>query len=161
MRGTTLLWYRDQPEVRLVERPHGSEFLDEYRLSPIAAIIDDGAGGLRHRLESMAPPWPYPILGELRVQGATDYVALPIELNDDRRGSLTLATRRAGGFTTADLELIDGALPALGVVVENLEFQGKPQTTSQQSPAPKPQKPAVPPMRTLVKSGVQTLKTGR
>jgi adenylate cyclase len=123
LRGTTLLWYADRPGVAVIERPHGSEFQDEYRLSPIAAIIDQGAPGVRERLETQAPPWRYPILGELKAQGVTDYLALPVRLTVDRLGSLTLATCRPGGFSDDDLKRIEGAMPALGVLLENLEVQ--------------------------------------
>ena len=123
LRGTTLIWYHDQPEVVVLERPHGSEFTDDYLLSPVKAVIEDGAEGVRQRFEGLNGPWLYPIFTKLKAQGATDYVAMPVPFSGGRRTCATFATRRAGGFTLADLALIDGLLAALGLLQEKLEFE--------------------------------------
>ena len=123
LRGTTLIWHCDRPEVAVVERPHGTENTEDYRASPVRAVIEDGVDGLRHRLELAGPPWPYGILAELKAAGATDYAAMPVRFSGGRRTCATFATRRPGGFAVADLALFDGVLPALGLLLEKLEFQ--------------------------------------
>ena len=116
-------WAKDRPEVLVVERPHGSEATEDYRESPLRAVIEDGVEGLRHRLETLEPPWPYHIIGELKAAGATDYAAMPVRFSGGRRTCATFATRRPGGFAVADLTLFDSVLPALGLLLEKLEFQ--------------------------------------
>ncbi len=122
LRGTTLIWHCDRPEVLVLERPHGSEHTEDYRQSPLRAVIEDGVEGLRHRLEVLEPPWPYHILGELKAAGATDYAAMPVRFSGGRRTCVTFATRRPGGFSVADLALFDGTLAVLGLLLEKLEF---------------------------------------
>jgi adenylate cyclase len=122
LRGMALIWHCDRSDVLVLERPHGSENTADYRESPLRAVIEDGVEGLRHRLEHLEPPWPYHILGELKAAGATDYVAMPVRFSGGRRTCATFATRRPGGFTVADLALFDGALPALGLLLEKLEL---------------------------------------
>jgi adenylate cyclase len=60
----------------------------------------------------------YPILEELRVAGATDYVAMPIVFSDGRRSVLAFCGDRRGGFTTAELELISDMLLVLSRLLE-------------------------------------------
>ncbi|HEY0836088.1 MAG TPA: adenylate/guanylate cyclase domain-containing protein [Azospirillum sp.] len=117
-RMMTVFWRHGQGIVRVAEREHGSENTPEYRNSPVAAIIDAGAGAMRFRLEQMAEPWPFPVLDELKGQNITDYAVMALPFSNGRRNMLSVATDRPGGFTTADLALVDGVLPALATVLE-------------------------------------------
>ncbi len=123
IRSIVFFWHRHGKGVEVATRLHGTEGSTEYLTSPFATLIEDGADGLRYRLEQMAPPWPYPVLGELRQQGATDYVAMTLLFAGGRRNVLSFATDRPGGFTTADLALVDAVLPALGAVLETLALR--------------------------------------
>jgi adenylate cyclase len=88
-------------------------FLD----SPVKAIYD-GAGGLRRRLDAPNALLDFPILRELRSQGATDYVVMPFVFSSGQINAISLATRRPGGFTTADLGYVYEVLPLLSRVFE-------------------------------------------
>ncbi|AWK87909.1 adenylate/guanylate cyclase domain-containing protein [Azospirillum thermophilum] len=118
IRSMLYYWRRGRQAVETVTRPHGTEVTEAYLTNPFAALIEDQAEGLRYRLEVMEPPWPYPILGELRAQGATDYVAMALLFTGGRRNAMSFASDRPGGFSTGDLALLDAALPALGAVLE-------------------------------------------
>ncbi len=111
-------YWRGTGAVEAIERAHGVETSADYLASPVAAIMDQGAEAMRFRLERLTPPWPYPVLGELRDQGLTDYAAMAMRFSDGRLNVATFATGRPGGFSTADLELIDGMLPAFAAVLE-------------------------------------------
>lgn len=119
--GITYTWQRDTEEVEMFEAPHSILSSEQYLKSPYAAIFE-GAGGMRRRLD-VSGELEFPVLQELRDQGATDYVAMPVYFRDGEINALTIATDRPGGFDAGELERIYGALPALGKVVESHAMQ--------------------------------------
>ena len=68
--------------------------------------VSDGRGGVRQRLNSDYPENSFPIMEDLRAQGATDYVAMPLPFSDGRTNVLTVTSDHPDGFTTANLGLI-------------------------------------------------------
>jgi len=88
-----------------------------YLDSPVKVLFE-GAGGLRRRLDVPHPVLDYPIVRELREQGATDYVVMPLPFSSGQINGISLTTRRPGGFTTADLGHIYEVLPLLTRVFE-------------------------------------------
>ncbi|MGQ9366273.1 adenylate/guanylate cyclase domain-containing protein [Azospirillum sp. ST 5-10] len=120
IRSMSYYWRVDLAEVEAIERAHGIESSIDYLTSPVAAIMEQGAEALRFRLERMAPPWPYPVVGELQAQGYTDYAVMTLRFSDGRPNMASFATDQPGGFTTADLAAIDAMLPAMGAVLETM-----------------------------------------
>ena len=123
VRGLSLVWRRDQPEIEEIERPHGSELTPAYRNSPVAGILEDGADGLRYRLDRRPPPYPYPILNEIQTQGATDYVAMPLRFSKGPINVATWTSDQPGGFSAQQLETLYQLLNPLGIVLELLTAQ--------------------------------------
>lgn len=123
VRSMNYYWRRGRPAVETVERAHGSELSEGYLTSPVYVIVEQKAEALRFRLETMEPPWPFPVLGELVVQGITDYTAMAMHSTGGRRDLATFATDRPGGFSVADLAVIDGILPAFSAVMETLSLR--------------------------------------
>src|SRR4029077_84047 len=81
---------------------------DEYRQSPITAVRANGQPIRRHLADSECPN-DFPVLAELRSEGATDYVAVPLVFTDSSIHVATWSTQQPGGFTSAqfaDLESI-------------------------------------------------------
>jgi adenylate cyclase len=97
----------------------GREVLNDPRYldSPVKVVFE-GAGGLRRRLDIANPVLDYPIVRELREQGATDYVVMPLLFSSGQINGISLATRQPGGFSTADLGHIYEVLPLLARVFE-------------------------------------------
>lgn len=60
----------------------------------------------------------YDLLPALRARGYTHYVMAPLEFVQGPIQGLSLATRHEGGFSRADLDLIDAGRPALAAVLE-------------------------------------------
>lgn len=85
--------------------------------SPIALLIE-GAGAIRRRLDLPDAEIDFPILEDLRMEGATDYVAMPLTFSDGRISAATFATDRPGGFTTGELETLYDMLPVLTRLME-------------------------------------------
>ncbi|MCG5243348.1 adenylate/guanylate cyclase domain-containing protein [Azospirillum doebereinerae] len=123
IRSMVYRWRRNGEALETITAPHGSEHSDAYLSSPFAALIEEGAVGMRYPLERMAAPWPYPVLGELRAEGATDYAAMAVLFAGGRRNAISFVTEQAGGFSTGDLALLDALLPALGAVLETLALR--------------------------------------
>ncbi len=49
-------------------------------------------------------PLPFPVLGELRNEGLTDYLIAPLRAARGRMGAASWATARPGGFTPIEIE---------------------------------------------------------
>lgn len=120
VRFLSVYWRSDWAEVEVVRRAHGAEQQPGYLTSPIAIILDNDAEALRFRIERMESPLPHPILDELRADGATDYVIMKLHFRDGRGGVMSLTTRRPGGFSVAELELLDRIREALAAVLESM-----------------------------------------
>lgn len=101
------------------ERELGYDMMNDpaYLRSPLK-VIHDGAGGLRRRLDDPAVDDEFPILGELRRQGYTDYVAMPLWFSDGSINTCTFATDVAEGFGVEDLSLIYELLTPLALCLE-------------------------------------------
>jgi adenylate cyclase len=102
--GKRYTWYRDRPDVEISNMPHGLLDKPIYRNSPVRHVVD-GLGGVRQRLDidESEAEFHFPIMADLRAEGGTDYVAMPLPFSDGRIQALTLASDRPGGFSTADL----------------------------------------------------------
>lgn len=117
--GARLLWRPglDQAELRFLD--HGVAEDPRFRNSPVRALYE-GADGIRRRLDIPRPNEDdeFGIYPELRADGITDYVALPLGMTDGKRHASSWSTRRPGGFTTEDLVRINDLLPVLSMAVE-------------------------------------------
>ncbi len=115
--GVSFTWLKGQGDVEVYEAPHAILQTDEYRNSPYAAIFD-GAGGVRRRLDILGAVLDYGVLTDLKAEGATDYVAMPLVFSDGKINAITFATRRPGGFFSGELSQINDMLPVLARLVE-------------------------------------------
>jgi adenylate cyclase len=84
--------------------------------SPMAIVYS----GKRYRARLDGPPQPgeFPILTELRAEGATEYVALPLPFSDGSWKAVSYATRRAGGFAEHQVALLQSLVPTLAMILE-------------------------------------------
>jgi adenylate cyclase len=113
--GVALFW----DGTKVTARPGGHDFLltDEYRDSP-AARISAGERAIRRRLEVPDQQLDFPILRELKAAGLTDYVIAEVVFSDGVRNSVSLATRRPGGFSDHDIAEIERLLHPFALVME-------------------------------------------
>ena len=115
--GTAYIWERGQDQVEERKLLHARASSPAFLESPLVPIYQ-GKGGVRRRLEAPDAVLDYPILAELKAKGATDYVAMPLHFSDGHINVLTLATDRAGGFTTGHLGKLYEILPLLSRLFE-------------------------------------------
>lgn len=86
--------------------------------SPLFQVIERGTELIHEPLPKDRSEYTYPILKEYHQQGATDYLALPIQFTNGNRGCLSCVTRKTGGFQPQDVALIRTLMPVLSFVLE-------------------------------------------
>ncbi|WP_269581275.1 DUF427 domain-containing protein [Roseibium sp. Sym1] len=103
--GQNCIWFRGKDEV--TSRYPSYDILESpvFRESPFQHVAD-GLGGVRQKLDTNPDEFNFPIMDDLKEQGVTDYVAMPLPFSDGRINVLTLASDDPNGFTTANLGLI-------------------------------------------------------
>jgi len=118
--GYSFRWWRDRNITEEYQVRRGITETLDYRESPIRGVMERGEL-VRHRLaqpeatEAMAR---YPLLGNLRDAGATDYFACPLTSFNGRFQTTTWTTDQAGGFTEANIAAIQRLMPALAAVAD-------------------------------------------
>ena len=87
-----------------------------YLNSPVR-IVDETDATFRRRLDAPCPEMP--LLEEIRLLGATDYVMFPLPfLDHTRTAALAFATQQAEGFTPNDLDTLEMAARLLSPYAE-------------------------------------------
>ncbi len=115
--GMAYTWQRDAEEIAELQLTHDALQSEQYLNSPFALIIN-GQGGVRRRLEGPDPKLDFPVLEDLLKEGATDYVAVPLRFSDGVVNIVTLVSDAPGGFSTDDLGQLYEVLPSLGRQLE-------------------------------------------
>jgi len=100
--GGRTIWSREgEEELEFTLNPHTRDMSETYARSPLK-IIDETGHTLRARLDGSV--LALPLFEELRAEGATDYMIVPLAFTDRRRSAgLSFTTDRAGGFTNEDV----------------------------------------------------------
>jgi len=120
--GQRITWARDREGVVESDTPHGILHTPAYLNSPVRHV-SEGLGGVRQRLDIDDPEFRFPILTELRSNGGTDYVAMPLPFSDGQFQTLTLATDHPDGFSTATLGQVFPVAFTLGRFYEVLTLR--------------------------------------
>jgi adenylate cyclase len=114
--GRRFIW-RPGTEVEVSEAPfellESADFLE----NPIAQVYATGRA-LRRKLGDLDCAEDFPVLSELRAEGVTDYLALPLVFTDGAIHAVTCTTRQAGGFTDAQIAGIEAIIAPLARVAE-------------------------------------------
>ena len=118
--GIGFYWYRGQDEIRTFLAEHGIRDTDLYQRSPMRLIFEQDVDELRQSLEQPDETLasPFPLFAELKEDGFTDYLALPLTFTDGKVHGTTWMTDKAGGFDDDDVALIKSILPIFGLLIE-------------------------------------------
>jgi adenylate cyclase len=114
--GRRFVWTPDKGTVvsegtfQLLER-------DIFRTSPMAEVSKTGQP-LRRRLADPECPMDYSILPDLRKEGITDYLVLPLSFTSGEIHFASWATRQPGGFTDAEIAVLESVVAPLARVAE-------------------------------------------
>ncbi len=114
--GRRFAWRPDTGTV-ISEAPFELLDRDVFRNNPMAQI-GSAAGTLRRRLADPDCPMDYPILQDLRADHVTDYVVAPLHFTNNDFHFVSWATRQPGGFSDAEVAVIERIAAPLARVAE-------------------------------------------
>ena len=126
--GYTYTWRRDHDAVHPTRRERGRAYERDLRDSPYQHLRDAATGPdmplrLRRRLIDDGAQHDFPVVEQLAIAGATDYVAelIPVgmvsEAFPDSGIGFSFATDHIEGFGENDLKLIQAVLPAVALAI--------------------------------------------
>ena len=108
--GVSQRWSRGSDEVKTSRGSYEIWNRPVLQDSPYGEIYR-GAAALRRRLSGPHAQIDYDVLKEYLADGCTDYVIMHLPFGDEGRHAAAFATDRSGGFTAAELRLMDAMLP--------------------------------------------------
>jgi adenylate cyclase len=117
--GASFRWRAGVPGAEFRTMGHGLYSDPRFLNSPVRVLFE-GAEGIRQRLDipPMAQEAEFGIYADLRAEGFTDYVALPMVMTDGKRHACSWATDVPGGFETEHLVRLNDILFVLRMAVE-------------------------------------------
>lgn len=113
--ASSCLWRPGEPTTERRFRLRG-DGMRQLQNSPMPIVYSGRS--FRRRLEEQSEPGEFPILSELRAEGVTDYLALPLPFSDGSWKAVTYGTARPGGFTDEHLALFQSLSPTLATILE-------------------------------------------
>jgi adenylate cyclase len=88
----------------------------QYRASPLAIVFGE-IREVRHRIDDPESR-RFPFLDDMRIEGVTDYIALPLLATDGTVHASSWTTMQPGGFTDEQLNGLRSLMPPLARLVE-------------------------------------------
>ncbi len=113
--GRGFIW-RAGAGVTLGSMAHGEDEGDEFLLSPLFRVFNEGIE-VRHRIGGIESS-NVPFLTDMRNEGSTDYVALPLHMSGGDIQASSWTTRDPGGFSDEQLAGLRRMMPALTRMIE-------------------------------------------
>jgi adenylate cyclase len=114
--GRRFIW-RPGADVEISEGRFGLVDTPEFRENPVAHVYATRKA-IHRRLADPGCAMDFPILRELRAEGVTDYLALPLFFTDGAVHLVTCTTRQPGGFTDAQIAGLQAIMTPLARVAE-------------------------------------------
>jgi adenylate cyclase len=113
--GVNFIW---RPGAEVVVGTANYDMLDspEYRNSPLAIVFGEGRE-VRHRIDDPEAN-RFPFLDDMRAEGVTDYIALPILQIDGSVHASSWTTRQLGGFSDEQLDGLRSLIRPLSRLIE-------------------------------------------
>ncbi|CAN5449552.1 adenylate/guanylate cyclase domain-containing protein [soil metagenome] len=115
MIGRNFIWRRGVG-VTMGSMAYGSEQSDDYLSSPLATVFEQGRE-VRRRL-SGAEIGNSPFFADMRAEGVTDYIALPVQMSDGDVHATSWTTQQPGGFTDDQIADLRSLIPPLTRMIE-------------------------------------------
>jgi adenylate cyclase len=114
--GRRFIW-RPGAEVEISEAPFELLETAVFRESPITRVYQTGRP-IRRKLADPDRAEDFPILAELRAEGVTEYLVLPLIFTDGTVHAVTCTTREPGGFAEPQIAGIEAVMTPLARVAE-------------------------------------------
>lgn len=114
--ATGYIWRHGQEAERVLASWEDTE-RPEFNDNPFMRALETGEI-VRRRLNPADGPLDYQILAELRDDGMTDYVALPLTFSDGSPNPLSFQTDAPDGFSDDDIEALVRISKVMALIVE-------------------------------------------
>ncbi|WP_204112444.1 DUF427 domain-containing protein [Shimia biformata] len=114
--GRNYIWRRGADEIETFAPSYELYEHPSFLNSPLRHV-SKGLGGVRQIIGPGGDD-AFPVITDLRAEGATDYVAMPLPFTDGRTNVLTLASDHPDGFTTANLGMVFECAPVISRYLE-------------------------------------------
>lgn len=116
------VWRRGDEFARRAAREHAVLTSREFLSSPLQPIYQGEASEIRRRLSGPEARFDFPILSEMKRDGATDYAIFAIRLPGGVRSSVSITTDAADGFHDEQVAAFRTLIPLLSLVIEAREW---------------------------------------
>src|SRR5215470_5306594 len=114
--GANFVWWRTTGRTVLTFVTHEVQDLYGQEDNPVRRVV--GEETLRRRVDVADQELDFPILHDLKAQGATDYFALPIKSSFGTNYMATYVTDRLGGFTANEISDLTRISHRLGFLAD-------------------------------------------
>jgi adenylate cyclase len=113
--GVNFIW---KPDAEVTYGTADFDLLDspEFRNSPLAIVFGEGRE-VRHRIDDPESR-RFPFLDDMRTEGVTDYIALPLLSTDGTVHATSWTTKEPGGFSDEQLNGLRSLMPPMARLVE-------------------------------------------
>jgi len=120
-----LSYYWSQGDTMVQITPRGHDILesDLYQNSPVRHLYETDQKHIRRRLHGPEAKIDFPILAEVRDQGATDYAIFALDYSSGQRSALSIATDRPAGFLETEIEAFQILVPVIATIIEAREMR--------------------------------------
>jgi adenylate cyclase len=115
MIGRNFIWRRGAG-VTMGSMAYGSEESDDYLSSPLATVFEQGREVRRRLADGNAGNSPF--FSDMRAEGATDYIALPLHMSDGEVHATSWITQDPDGFSEGQLDAMRALMPSLTRMIE-------------------------------------------
>jgi len=88
----------------------------EFQASPLAVVFTQGVEVRGRLFDPHAKEFPF--FGDMRAEGVTDYIAVPLPFIDGTVNASSWTTKQPGGFTDEQLNALRAVIPALARYIE-------------------------------------------
>jgi adenylate cyclase len=120
--GVNFVW---KPGAEVTVGTAAFDMLDspEFRNSPLAIVFGEGRE-VRHRIDDPESR-RFPFLDDMRVEGVTDYIAMPLFFIDGSVHASSWTTKQPGGFSDEQLAALKVLAPPLTRMIEIVNLTRK------------------------------------
>lgn len=116
--GIGFYWYRGRDDIEIFQARHGARDTDVYKHSPIRLILEREVDEIHQKLELPDETFAFPRYAEIKAEGMTDYLILPLTFSDGKTNATSWSTDKPGGFTDEQVALIKMILPVFSLLIE-------------------------------------------
>jgi adenylate cyclase len=118
--GRNFIW-KPGAEVEVGTVDFGILESPDFHNSPLKIVFQEGLE-VHARIDDPASK-RFPIIEDLRAEGVTDYIALPLFFTDGTIHATSWTTKQAGGFTEEQMAALHGLITPLSRVIEIINWR--------------------------------------